>query len=94
MRLQLNARYPRQINKFLSEQSVTVLLVRDRAMGELSLAQFFAPIVTSLATTFGRNDWRPALMTALAHNDAFSAEPAQYFGERKLPADPAFVADQ
>lgn len=46
------------------------------------LGAYFSRSARSLARNFGLNDWRPALLRALAANIAFCAEPALYLGER------------
>lgn len=85
VRLKLNDRYPRQINKFLSEQRTAMLMFEDA--GEL--ATFLLRSAASLAANFGRNDWRPALLEALAANDMFCAAPKEYLGAR-----PPAIAEQ
>jgi hypothetical protein len=79
-RLNLNQRYPRQINKFLSEQRAGILSVLALAPGELP--QFFRRSADTLAESFGRNDWRVALLRALAANDDFCTDPEYYLGTR------------
>jgi hypothetical protein len=79
VRLKLNERYPRQINKFLSEQRTAILMFRE--MG-LELGSFFARSAASLAASFGRNDWRVALLDGLASHEEFCADPGLYLGMR------------
>ncbi|MEO6716402.1 MAG: HNH endonuclease signature motif containing protein [Novosphingobium sp.] len=83
-RLKLNARYPSQINKFLSEQRLAITMVSQGLVGSLILAKFLDRSAAAMAVTFGRNDWRPALLRALALNGEFCDQPELYFGERVL----------
>lgn len=77
-RLKLNDRYPRQINKFLSEQRTAMLLFKEPA----ALTAYLFRSAKSLAQNFGRNDWRPALLEALAADDTFCNAPEDYLGMR------------
>lgn len=80
-RLKLNERYPRQINKFLSEQRVGFLLFQDRPA---ELADFLMKTAASLSRSYGRNDWRAALVRSLAITPDFCASPALYVGSDTL----------
>ncbi len=91
VRLKLNDRYPRQINKFLSEQRTGMLLFKEPGLPADALSIYLRRSAASLAETFGRNDWRPALMEALAANDLFCAAPQGYLGARP-PAEHEQVA--
>lgn len=77
-RLKLNDRYPKQINKFLSEQRTAILMFES--LGSALLTEFLIRSAADLADSFGRNDWRPALVRALSQNDEFCASPQLYFG--------------
>lgn len=79
VRLKLNQRYTAQINKFVSEQRTGILMLRD--LGADKVREFLQRNATSLAKSFHRNDWRAALMRALADVPAFCAAPADYLGE-------------
>ena len=81
-RLKLNERYPRQINKFLFEQRTAILMFKDEA-----LTNYFLRSAESLTATFGRNDWRAALLESLATNPVFCAAPEAYLGTR-APVQP------
>ena len=85
VRLKLNTRYPKQVNKFLSEQRTSILMFREMGADPAMLARYFMRSARSLAENFGLNDWRPALLNALAENAAFCAEPEIYLGEH-IPA--------
>lgn len=84
VRLKLNDRYPRQINKFLSEQRTGMLLFKELGLSADVFASYLRRSATSLAQDFGRNDWRPVLLEALAANDMFCAAPETYLGARLL----------
>src|SRR3546814_7917320 len=70
-RLKLNERYGKQINKYLSEQRAAVLMFHEQ--GSELLSEFLRRSSVSQASSFGRNDWRVALLRALAADDAFCA---------------------
>ncbi len=78
-RLKLNRRYTGQINKFISEQRTAILMLRD--YGSEIVRDYLRRNAASLATSFHRNDWRAALMRALAEVPDFCADPAAYLGE-------------
>lgn len=82
VRLKLNDRYPRQINKFLSEQRTAMLLFKELGPPPAGLTAYLLRSAASLAENFGRNDWRTALLEALAANDMFCAAPEDYLGAR------------
>jgi hypothetical protein len=77
-RLKLNERYPKQINKYLSEQRAAVLMFHEH--GPEVFSDFLRRSSASLVGSYGRNDWRVALLRALAANDAFCAAPELYLG--------------
>ncbi len=83
-RLKLNARYQSQINKFLSEQRTSITMIRQGLVGSLTLAEFLDRSAAALAVNFGRNDWRPVMLQALALNGEFCDQPELYLGERVL----------
>lgn len=88
VRLKLNDRYPRQINKFLSEQRVAILMVRETGEGPGPVAEYFTRSAISLSQIFGPNDWRVALVRALSQAEAFCADPGSYLGQRgEAPAE-------
>lgn len=80
-RLKLNERYPQRINSFLSEQR-TGILTAARA-GEAVVRDFLAKAAGDMADDFGRNDWRVALLRALAMDVRFPQEPELYLGARR-----------
>jgi hypothetical protein len=82
VRLKLNDRYPRQINKFLSEQRTAMLLFKELGLPPAELAAYLLRSAASLGGNFGHNDWRPALLEALAANEMFCATPEAYLGAR------------
>lgn len=92
VRLKLNERYPRQINKFLSEQRVAILMVRETGEGPGPVANYFAKNAVSLSQIFGPNDWRVALVRALAQTEVFCADPGSYLGNRGEAAPEALPA--
>lgn len=77
-RLKLNDRYARQINKFISEQRVAILMCRKAGVD--ALRSYFQQCERSLAQSFHRNDWRVALLRALAESDEFCNSPELYLG--------------
>ncbi|ARU02447.1 HNH endonuclease [Yoonia vestfoldensis] len=78
-RLKLNQRYPAQINKFINEQCISILMLRE--LGAELVATWLRRNAVSLADSFHRNDWRVALMRALAEVPEFCANPAAYLGD-------------
>lgn len=86
-RLKLNERYSRQINKFLFEQRTAILMFKEPGLTPDALTNYLLRSATSLTENFGHNDWRPALLKALAANVAFCAAPEDYLGTRG-PAEP------
>ncbi|MDP3937974.1 MAG: HNH endonuclease signature motif containing protein [Deltaproteobacteria bacterium] len=82
-RLKLNERYPKRINTYLSEQRVGILQVGT--IGEAALRTFLEASATSLSNDFGRNDWRVALLRALAAEVDFAREPELYLGPLQRP---------
>jgi hypothetical protein len=86
IRLKLDDRYPRQINKFLFEQRTAIMMFREMGLPSVALATYFTRSAISLAKNFGRNDWRAALLDALAANADFCTTPELYLG-MKLPSD-------
>jgi hypothetical protein len=85
-RLKLNDRYPKQINKFLSEQRPGIMLLQSLPNSSQQLATYFMGAAATLSPTFGINDWRPALLRALATTLEFCADPEAYYGQK--PAVP------
>lgn len=77
-RLKLNERYKGQINKFLSEQRVAMLMFRE--VGPVLFAEYLQRCANGLAASFGLNDWRPALLRALAATPDFCNSPSDYLG--------------
>ncbi|MBW0368274.1 HNH endonuclease [Ensifer adhaerens] len=77
-RLKLNDRYKGQVNKFLSEQRAAMLMFSE--IGAALFAEYLERSATSLGTSFGQNDWRPALLRALSENPDFCSSPADYLG--------------
>ncbi len=77
-RLKLNERYRAQINKFISEQRVAMLMFNE--MGAELFAQYLGRCADSLRTSYGRNDWRVALLRALSEHPEFCAAPHLYLG--------------
>jgi hypothetical protein len=77
-RLKLNERYTKQINKFISEQRVAMLMFK--AYGAEALREYLQRCAASLAGSFHRNDWRVALLRALANEPLFCEAPEAYLG--------------
>ena len=91
VRLKLNDRYPRQINKFLFEQRTGMVLFKEIGLPAAQLASYLRRSASSLAASFGRNDWRPALLETLAANEAFCAAPEDYLGTRPHVEDEPII---
>lgn len=87
-RLKLNERYPKQVNKFLFEQRTAILMFKE--LGLIALTDYLLRSAASLTKNFGCNDWRPALLQALAADADFCAAPDDYLGTRAL-AEPEAV---
>ena len=79
VRLKLNERYTKQINQFISEQKTGILMIS--AQGSAVLSDYLLRSAASLAQSFHRNDWRVALLRALADDLSFCAAPQGYLGE-------------
>ncbi|MGN8001506.1 HNH endonuclease [Sphingomonas sp. 22176] len=77
-RLRLNARYRAQVNKYLSEQRAAILMLH--AAGEAVFSEFLQRSSAALIASYGRNDWRVALLRTLAADPAFCAAPERYLG--------------
>ena len=79
-RLQLNSRYPKQINKFISEQRWGMM--RNYRLGTPpdQFSSLLLDAAKDKAGDYGINDWRPVLLEGLAANKNFCARPDRYFG--------------
>jgi hypothetical protein len=77
-RLKLNERYAKQVNKFISEQRTAVLMFKEYGAGALS--DYLHRCAASLVVSFHRNDWRVALLRALAEAPHFCDAPEMYLG--------------
>lgn len=77
-RLKLNERYRAQVNKFLSEQRTGMLMIHS--MGPERFSEFLDKSSASLITSYGRNDWRVALLRTLSVDPDFCAAPEGYLG--------------
>lgn len=77
-RLKLNKRYPKQVNKFISEQRTAILMFKE--IGAENLSEYLLRSSTYLAKSFHRNDWRAALLRALAKERHFCEAPEAYLG--------------
>jgi len=77
-RLKLNARYRAQVNKYLSEQRTAMLMLH--ATGDAVFSEFLQRSSAALVASYGRNDWRVALLRTLAADPAFCAAPERYVG--------------
>ncbi|MEO7178771.1 MAG: HNH endonuclease signature motif containing protein [Allosphingosinicella sp.] len=77
-RLKLNARYRAQVNKYLSEQRTAMLMIHG--IGPALFSDFLAKTSEALVASYGRNDWRVALLRTLAADPAFCATPEAYLG--------------
>lgn len=77
-RLKLNARYRAQVNKYLSEQRTGMLMLH--AAGDAVFSEFLQRSSAALMASYGRNDWRVALLRTLAADPAFCATPERYLG--------------
>lgn len=80
-RLKLNARYRKQINKFLNEQRTGMLLFGTGCAERLS--KYLSASAGNLAESFHRNDWRVALFRSLAETPEFCERPELYLGTRE-----------
>lgn len=78
-RLKLNARYVKQINKFISEQRTALQMFHELDAGLLST--FLQRSSQALARKNGRNDWRVSLLRALSQNGDFCSDPGRYVGD-------------
>ena len=76
--MKLNARYRAQVNKYLSEQRTTMLMLH--AAGTAIFSEFLQRSSAALVAPYGRNDWRVALLRTLAADPAFCAAPERYLG--------------
>lgn len=79
-RLKLNARYRKQVNKFLNEQRTAMLLFGTESAERLS--EYLRTSAVNLARSFHRNDWRVALLKALAETPEFCEHPELYLGTK------------
>lgn len=79
-RLKLNARYRKQINKFLNEQRTGMLLFGTGSAERIS--QYLSASAVNLARSFHRNDWRVALFRSLAKTPEFCERPELYLGTK------------
>lgn len=77
-RLKLNDRYRAQVNKYLSEQRTAMLMLH--AAGAAVFSEFLERSSAALIASYGRNDWRVALLRTLATNPNFCAAPELYLG--------------
>lgn len=66
----LNDRYPAQVNIFLSEQK-TGLAFAYEVGGSKAVRTFLERSAKANENSFGKNDWRVALLSALSRNKAF-----------------------
>lgn len=83
-RLKLNARYVKQINKFISEQRTALQMFQELDAGLLST--FLQRSSQALARKNGRNDWRVSLLRALSQSGDFCSDPGRYVGEEPIDA--------
>mgnify|MGYP000147402043 FL=1 len=90
-RLKLNARYRKQINKFLNEQRTGMLLFGTGSADRLSA--YLSASAVNLARSFHRNDWRVALFRALAETPEFCERPELYLGTKEED-EGAYPADE
>ena len=82
-RLKLNARYRAQVNKYLlnkylSEQRTAMLMLH--VAGEAVFSEYLHRSSAALVASYGRNDWRVALLRTLAADRAFCSAPERYLG--------------
>lgn len=68
----LNERYPAQVNVFLSEQKPGLEFAFEVG-GENGVRRLLDRSRLAMRQTFGANDWREALLRALASSDLFCA---------------------
>lgn len=66
----LNDRYPAQVNIFLSEQKTAIAFVHEVG-GAMGVRKFLERSAKADEKTFGTNDWRVALLFALAQCKPF-----------------------
>jgi hypothetical protein len=69
-RMQLNTRYPKQINVFLFGQRTGMLHVFN-SKGPGALRKYLTSAADGLDLDFGQHDWRAALLRGLANCNAF-----------------------
>lgn len=93
-RLKLHQRYRRQINKFLFEQRTAIVQFKERGLPPAELASYLRRSAASLADNFGRNDWRPALLRALAASEGFCAAPEDYLGTHSQRPNPGQLLNE
>lgn len=77
-RLKLNDRYRAQVNKYLSEQREAMLMIHE--LGADKFSEFLQRSSVALIASYGRNDWRVALLRTLAADPDFCAAPQGYLG--------------
>lgn len=70
-RLELNLRYPKEINTYLSSLSVSLEDAYGEEGNAEKLKNYLVRCASSHETKFGKNDWRPALLRGLALCEAF-----------------------
>jgi hypothetical protein len=80
-RFALNQRYPKAVNEFMGSQKPSIEGAGRR--GAKSLRSWLKSACISFQKSYGLNDWRTALMQALADSDEFCEGGFRYcFGER------------
>ena len=70
-RLELNARYPAEINILLSSQKASLEMNYAPPGNAAQVAKLLKENALSYEKSFGLNDWRTALMHSLADNNDF-----------------------
>jgi hypothetical protein len=85
-RMQLNTRYPKQINVFLFGQRTGMLNVFNNK-GGVGLRKYLTSAADGLDLDFGQHDWRAALLRGLADCNVFcDGGITRYFsGRRRRP---------
>lgn len=86
-RLKLNDRYPKQINKFLSEQRPGVRRILNQSNPPQLLREYLEYSASDLDESFGLNDWRAALLRGLAASEEFCTEGVHAYFTRRRPQD-------
>ena len=78
-RIKLNSRNLPPITHFLFAQRTSMLALYSGGGAYDQVSDFLRRSAKSMAKDYGANDWRPALLVALADNHNFCSNPKSYF---------------